>query len=162
MVLEGLVASFKSMFWVALLLGILVYSSSILCVTLFREVEFASEVFHFHTVYNAAFTMFTLCIVAEWRDIVEPVVDKYWWSALIFAAFIVLATFGILNLIIGVISARTAEVCQEYQDRQKVLENETCMHNIHQVASILFPLEDGEVTKDMMEETMGDPQYHAK
>jgi len=137
MVLEGLTAAFRSMFWVATLLGLLIYCTSIFCVSLFRDVDSDSPMV-FTTIPRAMFTIFTLTVLADWTDIISPVMDEFWWSPLFFVAFIFISTLGILNLIIGVITQRTAQVQQEYEAAEKLNKETVAMKNIAKVADLIF------------------------
>jgi len=138
MLLEGLIGALASMVWVALLLGVLIYACSIVMVTLFREIDFDGFPLTFEGIPRAMFTLFTLCIVADWTDIVEPVIRDSPWAALLFIFFIILATFGILNLIIGVITERTGEVQRNHLRKCQSDRDNTKMHNIENIAEIIF------------------------
>jgi len=176
MVLEGLVASFQSMFWVAGMLGLLIYVASIICVTFFREVsdisvmdaqalkqlseEDLSIAESFSTIPRAMFTLFTLAIVADWTPIVSPVTNRYWWSAFFFVGFTVAATFGTMNLIIGVITERTSQVQQNYREMQAMRKDGQRLENIKEIAEIMFAEIDSHgddpdeatITKEKMDE----------
>lgn len=137
MVMEGLVASFQSMIWVALMLGMLIYVAAIVCVTFFRTVE-TPIALDFATMPRAMFSLFTLAIVADWTDLVMPVISKYWWSPLFFVLFCLCATFGIMNLIIGVITERTARVKEAYYKCEELRADSRRMENIKEIAEIMF------------------------
>jgi len=60
------------------------------------------------------------------------------WSPFFFVGFVVCATFGILNLIIGVITERTAAVQREYRDMDDLRKDGIRMKNIEKIADIMF------------------------
>ena len=116
MILDGLMGAMRSLIWVSLLLLALIYCSAVFGVMHFHNVqnEF-SDVLNFTSVPLAMFTMFTVAIGGEWQVIVDPIAKAHWWSPVFFIAFVSLASFGILNLMIGFIAQRTAEVALQYQ-----------------------------------------------
>lgn len=159
MLLEGLMGALKSMIWVATLLGFLIYASAIICVTLFSKVH-TDYWLTFHTVPEAIFTLFTLAIVADWTEIVVPVATEYPWAVLLFIMFTIVATFGILNLIIGVITERTTMVQREYAEREQLNRDNMRMDAIEEIADIIFATqEDGSITRDELGEMMEDSTH---
>lgn len=169
MVLEGLVASFQSMIWVALMLGLLVYVTAIICVTFFSEIRNPDNpdfFLNFATIGRAMFSLFTLSIVADWTDIVTPVVREHWWSPFFFVAFIICATFGIMNLIIGVITERTAQVQQSYRHLEMLRADGRRMDSIKELADIMFKEceshgdeDEATITRERMQEFSKSEEY---
>jgi len=137
LVLEGLLASFHSMIWVVLVMVLLIYMTSILCVTFFRDAKIEIDL-NFQNLPKAMFTLFTLAILGDWTDIVTPVLKDHWWAGPFFVGFIICATFGVMNLIIGVITERTAQVQQEHRDFESLCRDNERMENIKEIAEILF------------------------
>merc|ERR1740121_2415420 len=96
-------------------------------------------VLDFTTMPRAMFTLFTVAMVADWTDIVSPVMIKHWWPGCIFfVSFAFCATFGTLNLIIGVITERTAEVQNGYRAMEALRIDCVKMENISALADTLF------------------------
>lgn len=58
----------------------------------------------FGTIGNSMFTLFQIMTLEGWAaEIVRPVMEVYPWSWLFFIPFIVITTFAVLNLFIGII-----------------------------------------------------------
>lgn len=121
MIMQGLVEALKGMIWVGLLLLLLVYCAAVMAMLLFRDGQGPPSTvavgYSFDTVPQAVWAMFSVAMLAEWTGIVEPLVQATWWAAAFFVIYIFIASLGILNLIIGVITERTAAVQRDFEMR---------------------------------------------
>jgi len=95
-----------------------------------------------------------------------PVVNELWWAPLFFVTFTVIATLGVLNLIIGVISERTAVVQKEYRDLDQLRQDGERMQAIEEISGIMFTEEasagDEEeftITKKTMQDFVDSEEY---
>merc|ERR1719410_2577615 len=104
---------------------------------------------------QAMFTVFTLGILADWTDIVAPVCEKYSWAPIFFIAYVLLANFAVLNLVIGVIAEKTASVQQGYAEQRQHEDKKDRMRKIEQIADIFFAERD-ECTKRDIYDIMQD------
>lgn len=165
LLLEGLMGAGKAMIWVSLLLALLIYSSSIFCVTFFADVPTTSKL-KFEDLGQAAFTMFTLCIVADWTDVVTPVIEQHWWASIFFVTFAFIATFGILNLIIGVITERTNFVQRDHAKWVTHKKKESMIRSIADIADIIFSERKDQdadtITKEEMIEIVNSEEHGEK
>eukprot|EP00928_Gymnodinium_smaydae_P004669 TRINITY_DN11591_c0_g2_i1.p1 TRINITY_DN11591_c0_g2~~TRINITY_DN11591_c0_g2_i1.p1 ORF type:complete len:699 (-),score=147.12 TRINITY_DN11591_c0_g2_i1:232-2328(-) len=117
---EGLIASLKAMVWVAFLLLVIVYAGAIFCVGAFSDVRWDNQEWkhtYFENVFWAMVTLFNMSIVAEWQEIFRPVIDQYNFLAMFFVVFIFISSFGILNLIIGIITESTTKAAIDFEKR---------------------------------------------
>jgi len=135
--LEGLVASVRSMGWVALMFSCTIYAAAIVCVSCFSDVESESRL-TFQSVPEAMFTMFSVGLLADWTDIVVPVVEEYWWSSFFFAAFAFFTTIGMLNIIIGVITERTAHAQTVFMAEATLAEDRRRRQKVCEAADLIF------------------------
>jgi len=101
----------KSMAGVATLLSLLVAITviyAILGVGLFGEVSDKFEDF-----FVSIWTLFITLNGESWPDFAEPLLEKFWYTALYFGSFIVIVSVVVLNMIIAVFIEKTAEVLRE-------------------------------------------------
>lgn len=116
--LDGMAHSFMALRWVALLLGILIYITAIFCMYIVTVDETNEELFG-----SLAATMWTLCRICMgdiFGDVIGPVVTAHPEMALVFGAFVASSSWGILNLIIGIIiqGTDTAQLALEEERAQ--------------------------------------------
>lgn len=94
-----LVKSFKSMFYVGLLMTIFFYIYAIIGVELFGkyQVEYA-------TIHEAMFSLFRSLTCEDWTDLRYAGIKNGYWTATIYhVSWIIISTFLLVNLVIGAI-----------------------------------------------------------
>ncbi len=65
----------------------------------------------FETLGKSFYTLFRIMTLKSWSmGIVRPVMEAYPYAWIVFISFILIASFGVLNLIIGVIVESIAEM----------------------------------------------------
>lgn len=99
-VVAGLITALPGMGSITLLLGIIFYVFAVMATKLFGE-DFERL---FGTLGASAFTLFQIMTLEGWaNEIVRPVMEKYPAAWLFFIPYIVVTTFMVLNLFIGVV-----------------------------------------------------------
>lgn len=99
-VLSGLIAAIPSMGTVILLLLLLFYIFSVMATQLYGD-RFDEW---FGTLGASAYTLFQIMTLEGWSDgIVRPVMKEYPMSWIFFITFILITSFAVLNLFIGII-----------------------------------------------------------
>lgn len=94
---------------VVLIMGIFFYVAAVLATKLFGE----SFPAWFGTLGASLFSLFQVMTLESWSmGIVRPVMEVFPWAWLFFVPFIVIATFTILNLFIGIIVSTMQELQQ--------------------------------------------------
>lgn len=120
----GLLGSLSSIMYVALLLMLVFYLYAVLCITLFRD----NDPVHFPNLETTFLTLFRMATFEDWTDIMYTQMfgcDVYklpfrthmctnpqalnWLPAVLFISFLVLSSFVVLNLFIGVITSNMDE-----------------------------------------------------
>lgn len=96
---EALLKSIPSIMWSGLFLIIVFYVYSIIGVDIYGN-EFNNL---FGDIGKAFFTLFQLTTLEGWNDIALTVMDKFPMAWVYFVSFIILSSFILLNLIVGVI-----------------------------------------------------------
>ncbi len=121
-VVGSLLSAIPSMGSVIILLLLIVYVYSVMATKLFGE----DDPVHFGTLGASFFTFFQIMTLEGWAEIVRKLMEKYPWAWAFFLPYIILATFMVLNLFIGIVvdamQSQQAEVQEAAQS--KVLEGE--------------------------------------
>jgi voltage-gated sodium channel len=74
---------------------------------------------HFGTLGDSLFTLFTIMTLEGWVEVVKGVMEKHAWAWLFFIIFIVVTTFMVLNLFIGVVvNAMQAEAVKHVEEER--------------------------------------------
>ena len=99
-VVGGLIGALPGMGSIVLLIGLVFYVSAVMAVNLYGK-EFPEL---FGTLGASLYTLFTIMTLEGWtNDVVNPIMDRYPYAWLFFIPFIVITTFWVLNLFIGII-----------------------------------------------------------
>jgi voltage-gated sodium channel len=99
-VVEGFITALPGMGSVFLLMGIVFYVGSVMATKLFGE-SFPEL---FGSLGASAFSLFQIMTLEGWAgEIVRPVMDAYPQAWLFFIPFILLTTFAVVNLLVGLI-----------------------------------------------------------
>lgn len=124
-VVDGLIKSLPGMGSVFLLMAMIFYIASVMATTLFGD-AFPEW---FATLGVAAYSLFQIMTLESWSmGIVRPVMEVYPWAWAFFVPFIMVTTFAVVNLLVGLIvnsmqdahSAEEVALTEAYRD--EVLE----------------------------------------
>lgn len=114
-VLASLLNTLPSLGSIGFLLMVFYYVYGVLCVNLFGE-KFPQW---FGTLGKSFYTLFQIMTLESWSmGIVRPVMEVYPYAWIVFVSFILIASFGVLNLIIGVIVESIAEMKAKKAEEQ--------------------------------------------
>jgi voltage-gated sodium channel len=130
-VVEGLITALPGMGSVFVLMGLIFYIGSVMATTLFGP----SFPEWFGTLPKAAYSLFQIMTLESWSmGIVRPVMDLYPYAWAFFIPFIMVTTFAVVNLLVGLIvnsmqeahaeesNAATDAYRDEVMERLKVIE----------------------------------------
>jgi voltage-gated sodium channel len=130
-VVEGFVRALPGMGSVFLLMGMLFYIGAVMATKLFS----ASFPEWFGDLGNSAYTLFQIMTLESWSmGIVRPVMEAYPYAWAFFVPFIMVTTFAVVNLLVGLIvnsmqdahaqesNARTDEYREEVLARLRAIE----------------------------------------
>lgn len=99
-VVEGFLSAVPGMASVFLLMGIIFYIAAVIATTLFS----ASFPEWFGTLGDSAYSLFQIMTLESWSmGIVRPVMEVYPQAWLFFVPFILVTTFAVMNLVVGLI-----------------------------------------------------------
>jgi voltage-gated sodium channel len=116
-VVGAMLAALPGMGSIVLLMGLMFYVSGVMATKLFGE----SMPEKFGTLGESIFTLFQLMTLEGWvEDIVKPAMENHPGALLFFIPFIVISTFVVLNLFLGVIveSIQTLRETRESADAE--------------------------------------------
>lgn len=98
-VVEAMLAALPGMGSIVLLMALIFYVFAVMAAKLFG----ATQEENFGTLGASLFTLFQLMTLDDWANIVKPAMEEHPYALLFFLPFIVVSTFVVLNLFIGVI-----------------------------------------------------------
>jgi len=126
-VVGGLIAALPGMASIVVLMALIFYVFSVMATSLYG----ASFPDWFGTIGASAYSLFQIMTLESWSmGIVRPVMEVYPSAWAFFVPFIMVTTFAVLNLFIGIIvSGMQQEVEEEAaKSRDAMLEEQTSMH----------------------------------
>ena len=133
---EALVAAVPGISWVAALLFLIIVISAIIGTNLFGE----GVPEYFGDLFVSMYTLFMVLTLEDWPDVADAVLEVYPMAWIFFVSFIVLATFTVVNLFVGVIVAvmdRETSTYYEweraYRDRLR-MDLDTLMENVSSIS----------------------------
>ncbi len=124
-VVAGLLAALPGMGSIVLLIMLLYYVFAVMAVKLFGP-DFPEL---FGTLGKSFFTLFTVMTLEGWVDgVVKPIMEKFPRAWIFFVTFIIVTTFMVLNLFIGVV----VNAMQEEHEKLEKLEREAEREIVHE------------------------------
>jgi voltage-gated sodium channel len=113
-VVEGLLRSLPGMGSVFLLMGIIFYIGAVMATKLFGE-SFPDR---FGTLWGSGFTLFQVMTLEGWSDgVVRPVMEVYPYAWAFFLPFILITTFAVVNLLVGLV-VNSMQDAHDAEDRE--------------------------------------------
>ncbi|MFN7224174.1 MAG: ion transporter [Paracoccaceae bacterium] len=114
-VVEGFITALPGMGSVFLLMAIIFYIGSVMATKLFGS----SFPDWFGDLGNSAYTLFQVMTLESWSmGIVRPVMDAYPYAWAFFVPFIMVTTFAVVNLLVGLI-VNSMQAAHSEEDNQK-------------------------------------------
>jgi voltage-gated sodium channel len=99
-VVNGLLAAIPGMGSIVLLLGIIFYVFAVMATNMFGP-DFPKQ---FGSVGASAFTLFQVMSLDGWSgEVARPIMESHPWAWIFFISFILITSFTVLNLFIGII-----------------------------------------------------------
>lgn len=122
-VVTGLLNALPGMGSIAMLLGLIFYIFAVMATKLFAAI-FPEW---FGTIGKSAYSLFQIMTLESWSmGIVRPVMDEFPYAWAFFVPFIIVTTFAVLNLFIGVIvdGMQSQHLTEAHTERETMI-NET-------------------------------------
>jgi len=169
-ILESMHASFITISWFILFLGIIIYVGAIICVILFgspesgfpgfdddaaalknEDLESFNNYRYFGTIWRATLSLFNLALLSELTEILRPINAGLPWATMFLAVFILVMTLCILNSVVGVVVQKTVEAILAHEQKD-VRTKKNQLHALHALADILSQLDTDGSEQISMEE----------
>ncbi|MCU0889738.1 MAG: ion transporter [Rubritepida sp.] len=150
-VVEAMLAALPGMGSIVLLMLLIFYVFAVMATKLFGSTDEEA----FGTLGASLFTLFQLMTLDDWANIVKPAMEASGWSLLFFMPFIVVSTFVVLNLFIGVIvesiqtlreqrvEVRAEHVAEAARERQQDADMATLLAEIRALRAEVAALRAG-------------------
>lgn len=120
-VVDGLLGAVPGIASVLFLLILVLYIAAVMATLLFRDV--APE--NFGHLGISLFSLFQIMTLEGWADIATKVMAQYSWAWVFFIGYILVATFLVLNLVIGVVvSSIQSRIEAEASEQQAAMDSE--------------------------------------
>lgn len=181
-ILKGILESLRVMFWVTVLLLLTLYVCSIMCVDILGRKEVGFDGFddnqenidatlqianwnnyqHFGTMGRSMYTLFNICILSEFTEIGRPTLERQPAMIFFFVLFIVFTTFGVLNVIIGVIVDNTMEAAKSMEQDLEAAEKKEKLGLLLRIRDMIFALDadqSGSISVEEVEAGWNDPEF---
>lgn len=122
-VVGGLIRALPGMGSILLLICLIFYVAAVMAVNLYGQ-DFPAQ---FGTLPRSLFTLFTVMTLEGWvDDVVKPILTTHPYAWVFFISFIVVTTFTVLNLIIGIIvNAISEEHAAAEKAEREIMHEET-------------------------------------
>src|SRR6476659_1882905 len=120
-VVAGLLAPLPGMGSIVFLIGLIYYVFAIMATKLFGE----DNPNLFGTLGDSLFTLFTVMTLEGWtNDVAKPVMQNHPYAWVFFVVYIVITTFMVLNLFIGVVVNAMQEEASKADAEEREVERE--------------------------------------
>eukprot|EP00746_Dinoflagellata_sp_MGD_P039778 gnl/MRDRNA2_/MRDRNA2_19604_c0_seq2.p1 gnl/MRDRNA2_/MRDRNA2_19604_c0~~gnl/MRDRNA2_/MRDRNA2_19604_c0_seq2.p1 ORF type:complete len:336 (-),score=60.49 gnl/MRDRNA2_/MRDRNA2_19604_c0_seq2:41-1048(-) len=106
-----------------------------------KAVKLWNNYVYFGTISRSMYTLFNVVILAEFSEFGRAMIEKQPWMALFFVFFIVFTTFGILNVIIGVIVDNTMEAAKTMDAENAIKKKQQKLRLLENIRDIVFALD---------------------
>ena len=106
---------------VMLLMAVFLYTSAVLATNLFGD-KFPEW---FGSMGGSLFSLFQILTLEGWADIARAVMEPYPWAPLFFVPFIIITTFTVLNLFIGIIVSAMQEMAIPSEPKKKTRRSQS-------------------------------------
>jgi|TARA_B100000902_G_scaffold390081_1_gene438389 voltage-gated sodium channel len=118
-IIQAIFISIPGILSVGTIIVLIFYISSVLTTTFFGQSFYE----WFGTIGNSMYTLFQIMTLESWSmGIVRPVMKEYPLAWLFFVPFILVTTFAILNLFIGIIVDAMQQISNDGKDVEKISE----------------------------------------
>merc|ERR1719487_2005750 len=118
---------------------------------------------YFGTIIRSMYTLFCIVIMAEWPEIGRPLVERQPAMFIFFTFFIIFTTFGVMNVIIGVIVDNTMEAAKAMQLDDEERARQEKLAQIGKIRDLVFSLDadnSGTITEEEVVSGWNFPELH--
>mmetsp|Transcript_19132 Transcript_19132/g.47830 ORF Transcript_19132/g.47830 Transcript_19132/m.47830 type:complete len:481 (+) Transcript_19132:751-2193(+) len=172
LLVSGLANAMRTLFWVAVMLFIMLYTCAIyMTLIIGHDDESFNPYFlkkgwdheeYFGNIWRSMFTLFQVCTLDGWsenvaRHILEVQPTMVWF----FLAFVLFASYGLLNLVVGVIVESTLSVAKFNNNqtlKKKQEDRKTALQHIRAAFEQMDEDGSGSLSVDELKRAMENPE----
>lgn len=140
-IVQAIIDSIPNVGWASLLLMLIFYIFAIMGTTLYGH-DFPVE---FGSLGKSMFTLFQIMTLEAWADIARDIMDKFQGSWIYFISFILVSSFIVMNVIVGVvvnaISDISDDVKKEKERKRLKEENATLESELYKLKEQISKVE---------------------
>lgn len=164
LMVEGVKVSFAIIVWVSLLMVVSLYIGAVFMTTevghnietysLYRKVSGGwDHEEYFGTVLKSMYTLFQCITLDRWSsDIARHVVQNQWYMSCFFLLFLLLTSFGLLNVVVSVFVEHTISAAASNDDKNRIREEKRKKEELMGLQEIFNQAnEDGDDYLDLQE-----------
>ncbi len=126
-IVQAIIASIPNVAWASVLLLIIFYIFAIMGTNLFAS-EFPAW---FGSIGKSMYTLFQVMTLESWSmGISRPVMDVYSWAWCYFVPFILISSFVVMNVIVGVVVNAISEISEDIKKNKRekyLIENKNSL-----------------------------------
>ena len=135
----ALMRSVPGMFNIVLLMSIIFYVYGVAGYHLFHDVDPT----HWRTLGISLLSLFRIVTLEDWTDIMYAAMDHYWWAWIYFLSFVVVGTFVIINLFIGIVLTNVQEAREaQLAEMKEALDPDEIVAELKQTREALKRVQD--------------------
>lgn len=116
MLVSALVGSMSGMLNILILLSIVFYVYAVAGYHLFHDIDPT----HWRTLGISVLSLFRIATLEDWTDIMYAALEHHWWAWAYFCSFVIVCTFVVINLFIGIVITNVEEA-REKQKREELM-----------------------------------------
>ncbi|KAF4677932.1 hypothetical protein FOL47_008036 [Perkinsus chesapeaki] len=177
LIINGLLDSLKTLGWVSLLLLLVLYVCGIFTtiqigqdINTYEKYRVSSGGWdhkeYFGTVLRSMYTLFQIVTLENWADgIVRHVVSNEPLMVIFFVLFIMLTSFGLMNLVIGIIVENTLATARNNEDRirrRQEKERSRVLAHLKDIFEMADQDESGSLTVEEFRQAIRNPEVESK
>lgn len=159
LIIEGLITAMGTTTWISMLLMLILYIFSIFCVRSvgakdgpypgwndqsdeYEEGNEFNSYQYFGTIFRAMFTLLNVAMLTDdWFVVSRALIEKQPLILLAFLLFVFFTTFGLLNVIIGIIVENVMESARGLHDDEESLKVKELLSRLEMLYQFLFSLD---------------------
>merc|ERR1719171_1910515 len=172
LLVNGFIHALRVLGWLVVLLLLILYCGAVLTTAMIGEhceedyVSFERCKDMFGGVFLSMFTLFQVLTLEGWAmSVVRPIVEVNPILVFFFISFLFLTSFGLMNIVIGVIVENTLQAAAQNEDKLRTLMEKELYENLKMLREIFLEADvdhDGKMTKIEFNNCMDQPDVQAK
>ena len=124
------------------ILLVIIYVSAVVSTQIFGSHSDPLMQQYFGSVSNSMYTMFQLMTLEDWPDIANPTIELYPWAWAFFVPYILVTSFAVLNLFIGIIVDALHLVKEDDLKEEEEAQTKILTREIRELKSEIHQLKD--------------------